>query len=188
MKTIGEQLDWEHNMATRGVERFRKQQAEATESRGHETSAGSRLLKSYVITISDRIALYLEGKHPEGRRRNKFSKLLDTIDTDKVAMIALRNVIASVFKNGTGIASISIQIGRQCEDELRLSKFQTEYKEYYDSLIRDMQRKNIANYKHKRTVLTAKARTEAYCGRVGQSKMPLALVLWLYLCLWKCVT
>jgi DNA-directed RNA polymerase len=158
MKTIGEQLDWEHNMATRGVERFRKQQAEATESRGHETSAGSRLLKSYVITISDRIALYLEGKHPEGRRRNKFSKLLDTIDTDKVAMIALRNVIASVFKNGTGIASISIQIGRQCEDELRLSKFQTEYKEYYDSLIRDMQRKNIANYRHKRTVLTAKGK------------------------------
>lgn len=156
MPTIQDQLQWEDNMATRGVERFRNQQALAAPTRGHETSAGSRLLRSYVLTISDRLREYLDGKHPDGRRRNKFSKLLDTIDTDKVAMITLRGVISAVFNSGVALAGMCSQIGRQCEDELRLSKFQLEHKEYYDTLIRDMERKRVSSYSHKRRVLHAK--------------------------------
>ena len=143
-------------MATRGVERFRNQQALAAPSRAHETSAGSRLLRSYVLTISDRLKEYLDGKHPDGRRRNKFAKFLDTIDTDKVAMLALRGVISAVFNSGVSVAGMCSQIGRQCEDELRLSKFQSEHKEYYDTLIRDMERKRVTSYNHKRRVLNAK--------------------------------
>ena len=156
MPTIQDQLQWEDNMATRGVERFRNQQALAAPSRAHETSAGSRLLRSYVLTISDRLKEYLDGKHPDGRRRNKFAKFLDTIDTDKVAMLALRGVISAVFNSGVSVAGMCSQIGRQCEDELRLSKFQSEHKEYYDTLIRDMERKRVTSYNHKRRVLNAK--------------------------------
>ncbi len=156
MKTIQEQLDWEHSMATRGVERFRRIQADASQSRGHETSAGSRLLRSYVINISDRIALYLEGKHPEGRRRNKYAKLLDAIDGDKCSIIALRTVVSVVFKDKISIAKVCVNIGRLCEDELRLTKFETEHTLYYESLVRDMERKNQRNYKHMRRTLVKK--------------------------------
>ncbi len=150
------QLQWEEDMIFRGVKRFRNQQELASVSRAHETSAGSRLMRSYVLQVSDRIRLYLDGKHPEGRRRNKFAKLLAVLDTDKVAMFAMRQALASVFNAKGTIANTCTEIGRACEDELRFMHFQTEYKEYYDSLIRDFKRKNLTAYNHKRRVLTAK--------------------------------
>ena len=145
-------------MIYRGVERFRAQQAQAKDSRNHETSSGSTLLRHYVILISDHIKLYLDGKHPEGRRRNKVAKLLQTLDTDKVSLLALRSVLNSFYSPRNSLASVCVQIGARCEDELRFMYFETEYKEYYDSLIRDFQRKNIMNYKHKRNVLKGKGK------------------------------
>ena len=156
MFTLEDQIAWEESMSTRGAQRFRSQQDAAKETRAHETSAGSRLLRSYVLTISERIRLYLDGKHPDGRRRTKYAKLLDVIDTDKVALIALRNVIGAVFDSGTSLPKICRTIGQQCEDELRLTQFHTTHKEYYESLIRDFERKNVSSYTHKRRVLNAK--------------------------------
>jgi len=156
MSTIQDQLQWEKDMRDRGVSRFRAQQLAAKDTRAHETSAGSSILRGYVLTISDHISLYLEGKHPEGRRRNKYAQLVKTIDTDKVSMITLRQVIGAVFGKPRSLASMCISIGRSCEDELRFMHFQTEYKEYYDTLIRDFDRKNISSYNHKRTVLVKK--------------------------------
>jgi len=156
MVDIQTQLDWEDSMISRGVERFRDQQELAEDKRPHETSAGSRLMRSYVLQVADQIKLYLDGKHPNGRRRNKWSKLIQTVDADKMAMFALRQVIGSVFRNSTTVVTVCNDIGRSCEDELRFMHFETEYKEYYDSLIRDFDRKNLVNYNHKRRVLTAK--------------------------------
>lgn len=160
MSTISAQLDWETAMTDRGVNRFRNQQSKATESRAHETSAGSHILRSYVLTVADHIKLYLDGKHPAGRRRNKYAKLLQTVDTDKVALFALRGVIGAVFNDGASLAGVCTKIGRSCEDELRFSYFQAEYKEYYDTLIRDFERKNTTSYKHKRRVLAAKGKDQ----------------------------
>lgn len=156
MPSLRDQLEWETTMISRGVERYRKQQADAKESRPHESSSGSRLLKSYVLRISDQIKLYQEGKHPT-RRRNKFSRLLGTVDTDKVAMIALRTLIGGFFNDGAPLASTCSTIGRRCEDELRMTKFHLEYAEYYESLIRDFERKNVQSYRHKKRVLTKKS-------------------------------
>ncbi len=153
---IQAQLDWEEAMISRGVTRFRDQQAKAEVNRAHETSAGSRLMRSYVIAISDQIDLYLKGQHPDGRRRNKYAKLLATLDTDKVAMFALRQVISAVFSPGGSIARLCTDLGRACEDELRFMHFEAEYKAYYDTLIRDFERKHTTSYKHKRRVLAAK--------------------------------
>lgn len=160
MNGIAEQLEWEQNMITRGVNRFRNQQQKAVETRAHETSAGSRLLHAYVLKVSEHIDLYLAGKHPNKRRRNKYAKLLQTVETDKVALFALRNVLGAVFNGGSALATVCTKIGRACEDELRFSYFQAEYKEYYDTLIRDFERKNTSSYKHKRRVLAAKSKDQ----------------------------
>ena len=68
MATIQDQLEHEEHMINRGVERFRSQQQAAEATRNVDTSAGSTLLRSYVIRIADHIKLYLDGKHPAGRR------------------------------------------------------------------------------------------------------------------------
>ena len=156
MATIQDQLDFEEKMIYQGVDRFRKQQEEAATSRGSETSAGSTLLRSYVLTISDHISLYLDGKHPEGRRRNRVAKLVETVDVDKIALLSLRAIINAFYTQATTLTSVCTQIGRRCEDELRFMHFETEFKEYYDSLIRDFQRKNVTSYDHRRRVLRAK--------------------------------
>jgi DNA-directed RNA polymerase len=153
--TIQDQLDHEHHMVYRGIERYRSQQEAAKASRNEESSAGSTLLRHYVITIADHITAYLEGNHPAGRRRGKGAKLMDTIDTDKIALIALRSII-NAFYSPRSLTALCIAIGGRCEDELRFVHFQTEHKEYYDSLIRDFKNKNLVNYKHQRNVLKAK--------------------------------
>jgi DNA-directed RNA polymerase len=158
MTTIKAQLDWEQDMINRGIHRFRSQQAKAIEGRAHETSAGSRILHNYILTVSDHIKLYLNGKHPAGRRRNKYAKLLSTVDTDKVALFALRGVLGAVFNSGASLAGVCTKIGRACEDELRFCYFQSEFKEYYDTLIRDFERKNTTSYRHKRRVLAGKSK------------------------------
>ena len=156
MASIQDQLDFEEKMVYQGVNRFRKQQEKAAPTRGVETSAGSTLLRSYVLTISDHISLYLAGKHPQGRRRNRVAKLVQTVDVDKVAMLALRVIINAFYTEATTLTSVCTQIGRRCEDELRFMHFETEYKEYYDSLIQDFQRKNVTSYNHRRRVLRSK--------------------------------
>ncbi len=157
MTGIREQLAWETDMIERGSTRFRNQQAKALDGREHETSAGSRLMREYVLAVTDQIELYLSGEHPT-RRRTKHAALLGTIDASKVAMFTMRQALSTVFDaNGSSpLAKISINIGRMCQDELRFMQFETEHKEYYDTIIRDFARRNTTSYKHMRRVLIAK--------------------------------
>ncbi len=154
MATIQDQLEHEHDMIYRGVERYRSQQEAAHASRNEESSAGSTLLRHYVLTISDHITAYLAGEL-EGKIRRKGAKLMGTINTDKIALIALRSII-NAFYSPRSLTALCISVGARCEDELRFVHFQTEHKEYYDSLIRDFENKNLVNYNHKRSVLKAK--------------------------------
>lgn len=158
MPDIRDQLAWEERMVDHGVSRYRGQQDKAVEgSRAEETSAGTRLLRSYILQVSDHIRLYLDGKHPDGRRRNQYAKLLATLDTDKTALFALKVVVNTLY-HPQPTQRVCINIGRHIEDELKFAKFHTEHKEYYDEVIRSWKRKNTTNYKHKRNTLSVKAR------------------------------
>lgn len=157
MPDIHDQLAWEEQMVQHGVERYRAQQDNAVEGgRTSETSAGSRLLRSYVLQIADHIDLYLDGKHPDGRRRNNYAKLLATLDADKVAMFALKAVISTLF-NPTTTQTVCINIGKMCEDEQRFLKFATEHKEYYDQIVRDWERRNTTDLRHRHRVIVNKS-------------------------------
>lgn len=153
MPTIHDQLAWEERMIAHGISRYRTQQDKAAEgSRPHETSAGVYLLRAYVLQISERIGLYLKGKHPDGRRRNKYAKLLATIDADKTAMFALKAIISTMY-HPRSTQSVLLDIGRSVEDELRFSKFATDYKDYYDQTVRSWESKRTKSVSHKRKVL-----------------------------------
>lgn len=140
-------------MVQHGVERYRAQQDSAVEGdRTHETSAGSRLLRTYVLQISDHLKLYLAGKHPEGRRRGKYAKLLDVINTDKSAMLALKAVIATMF-NPQSLQTLCINVGKVVEDDMRFMKFETEHKEYYAEVIRKFEERGTTNYRYQHRAL-----------------------------------
>jgi len=159
MPDIHDQLAWEGRMVDHGVERYRVQQDRAVEGgRTDETSAGSRLLRSYILQVSDHIRAYLAGKHPNGRRRNQYAKLLNVIDTDKVALFSLKVIINTLY-NPQKAQSVCASIGRHIEDELRFSKFNEEHKEYYDEIVRSWERKGTTNYRHKHRVLVVKSNT-----------------------------
>ena len=158
MTDIHSQLAWEEQMMTHGVERYRAQHDKTVEGgRADETSAGSRLLRSYVLQTSDHIAAYLAGRHPAGRRRNKYAPLLDAIDTDKAAMLALKVVIRNLFEPDT-VQKVSLTIGKLVEDEMRFTRFAIEHKEYYDEVVRSWEQKNTQNYRHKHRVLVKKSK------------------------------
>ena len=158
MPTIHDQLAWEERMIQHGVERFRAQQDKAiVGDRAHETRAGSTMLRNYVLQISDHIQLYLAGKHPDGRRRNKYAKLLATLNTDKAAMFCLKAIIGTLY-NPKSLQTIAVHVGRCVEDDIRFTKFEAEYKVYYDELIRSFERGNTKSYDHKRNVLSVKSR------------------------------
>jgi len=148
---LQDQLDWEHEMIYRGVQRFRTQQQEAVEGgRETETSAGSRLLRSYVLQISEHISDFLTGKLP-GRRRSKYAKLLDGISTDVIAMFTLRHLLGAAFvpaAKGIPTQAVCLGIGGMLEDELRFSAFETEYLEYYAGIIRRLDAGHTKNYRH----------------------------------------
>ena len=157
MPTIHDQLAWEERMIQHGVERFRAQQDKAVAGdRAHETSAGATLLRSYVLQISDHIQLYLAGKHPDGRRRNKYARLLETLNADKAAMFCLKNIIGTLYQP-KALQSVAINVGSCVEDDIRFTKFQVEHKEYYDEIIRSWETKGTKSYTHKRNVLATKS-------------------------------
>lgn len=157
MPSIHDQLAWEQRMIQHGVERFRAQQDKAISGdRTHETRAGATMLRNYVLQISDHIQAYLAGRHPEGRRRNKYAKLLATLNTDKSAMFGLKAIIGTLY-NPKSIQSIAIAVGRFVEDDIRFTKFAAEHKEYYDEVVRSWEAKGTKSYDHKRLVLSAKS-------------------------------
>jgi len=152
MTDLQTQLDWESEMIHRGVQRYRAQQQLAIEGgREHETSAGSRLLQSYVLQIADHMRAYLDGI--KGRRRSSCAPLLKAINTDALAMFTLRSVIGLLFagrKDGTRepLQTLCATIGTMAEDELRFSAFQTEHKTYYDAILRRLEEGRTKSYRH----------------------------------------
>lgn len=144
-------------MVQHGVERYRAQQDAAIKGdRPEDTSAGSRLLRAYVLQISDQLRLYLAGQHPDGRRRGKYAKLLDVINTDKTAMMALKAVISSLY-NPQSVQSLLVSIGRCVEDEVRFTKFHAEHGEYYDEIIRKFEEKRSSNERYRKRSLNVAA-------------------------------
>ncbi len=146
---LNEQLDWEHEMVYRGVTRFRTQRDKAIKGqRAHETSSGSRLMKSYVLQISDHIKAYLSG---ENGRRLSIHKLLQGVNCDALAMFTLRSCIVGMYSeksNDNHLVRVAKTIATKVEDELRFGQFEAEHKEYYDTILRGFQMRHTTNYNH----------------------------------------
>ena len=151
MKTESDQRAWERDMVAMGVTRFRAMEDKAKQSgRFTDTSAGGRLMKTYLSQVSaeimDRVA--------DTKLRRKELKLLKGIDCDKLAMFTLWAIIQCLYKPGT-VQKVAGTIGKMVEDELRFSKFEEEMPEYYNAIHRDLDARNSNNYQHRHRVMVS---------------------------------
>ena len=96
MTTIQDEIEWERAMLERGISRYNAQRDRAVEGdRTAETSAGKRLLTSYITQVSEAIRDYLEGR--SDTRRAPEAKVLMGMDADKLAFIALKSMLTCVY-------------------------------------------------------------------------------------------
>ncbi len=161
---LDKQLAWEHDMVYRGITRYRGQQKDAVDGdRAHETSAGSRLLKSYVLQISAHIKAYLAGEL-KGRRRKPEHKLMLGVNPDAIAFFTLRCVVGSMFSGiattSLAVVKVATRIGEKIEDELRFAEFSMEHQEYYDTVMRTFKARHTHNYRHMHASLSQLAKNK----------------------------
>lgn len=153
---LKDQIDWEKEMLSLGISRFRNQEDKAKERGTYtQTNGGARLLKGYLSQVSEFISHYTAGNSPNGRRRSKFTPLIAAVDPDKLAMFSLSVIITAIYED-TPTASVVQKIGGMVEDELKFTKMEVEAKEYFDAIKRDLDNKHTTNYRHRHRVFTKK--------------------------------
>lgn len=147
-----DELAWENEMIEAGIQRFRASQDKALEAgREIDTSAGTRLLKSFIAQVSEYIAHYVAGAIP-GVRRSAWVKLIQGVAPDKLALFALHSVIEATYRDKP-MNSVAASIGSMVEDELRFMKFEIEEQKYYETIVGRLDDSNSSSYRHRKRVL-----------------------------------
>lgn len=157
MMDIQQELEWEQVMIDRGIDRFRRAQQEALDNnRATETSAGSRLMTSYVQSVKDHIIDYLDGKV---RQRGQVAKLMSVIPADMQAMIAMKAMLGCIAESKSYM-SVAKDIGSRIEDEIRLAKFKADHGTYFDQIMRNLQDRNNKSYEYQRNSIMGSMRNQ----------------------------
>lgn len=152
MSCIEDQLKLENEMVNRGVARY-KASLKAAEEKGriHELGYGARIVKSYITAISEGIDAFVNDTG--ARSGGQYRRIIGSVDSHKLALLTLRQ-LCGTFVHEKTLASLAVKLGQMVEDELKFSKFQLLYGEYYDEIVRDFKRKGTESYSHKHRVLT----------------------------------
>ncbi len=158
MPTIEDQLALEQIMQDRGADTYIKNQRKAEEKgRGSELDYSRRLMQEYMQPLIEALEIKqaMKGAGKWGTARI----LLSRIDSTKAMFIALKCLFNS-FTIEEPIASTAARIGRMVEDEIRFARFQENFKDYYDTIIKDFKRKGTKDYRYMHRVLTHTANTQ----------------------------
>lgn len=159
MSSIEVQLELERHMRERGADNFDKAQAEAEKNgRGAETAYARRLMREFMLPLIQTLTDFVQSRGAV--RGGKLRPLLIQCPPEKSMYMAMQ----AVFNNFTmeaPIAHLVTKIGRMVEDEVRFTKFQEMYKDYYDEIKKDFARKGTKDYRYMHRVLTHKANEKA---------------------------
>lgn len=159
MKTIQDQIELEKRMVAYGITRYRNSVQSANE---HERSADSQhsqtLMREFLEPVSDALEAYKTSRSTGAGARYKV--LLRQIDSDKAAYFGLRCLFNHFMQEST-LHKLANHIGIMVEDEIKFAKFHEQEGDYYETIIRDFERKGTKSYRHMHRVLTHKANEKA---------------------------
>ncbi len=149
--TVVEQLEHEKKLHRQGIERYiRIQKSHADKGNGSQTSYGNKLIPQLTAKIAAVVQADMDAKG--AGRRKKHLALVERSDAQSASYIALKVVFDSLTRHETA-RKVSLNIGRRIEDEVRFTLFRNDYKEYYDTVIRDFKQKGTTDYRHMHRVL-----------------------------------
>jgi DNA-directed RNA polymerase, mitochondrial len=155
MVSIEDQLELERTMKERGADNYEKAQKESeVHGRGAETAYARRLMREFMLPLIETLTAYIQEKKPG--KQGRVRPLLSQCDAEKSMYMAMQAVF-NHFTMEAPVAHLVRKIGRMVEDEVRFTRFQAMYKDYYDEIKKDFKRKGTKDYRFMHRVLTHKA-------------------------------
>ena len=126
------QLELEKEMADRGRDRYYTTVARNTERNAEaNTSYGKMLLKRGIEPMAQAISAFTESARQGGAgRRHKAVGMLEGMDVQVVAFIALRKVL-DTFSQSMPYQRVSILVGREVEMEKKLTELKEQDPDRY---------------------------------------------------------
>ena len=150
---VRREIEWEQSMVDRGVAKFLDAQREARQNgRGDESSAGSTLVKTYIMPLAEAIEDYMVPKAKE--RYTSDRQVMQQLGAETLAMITLKSIMSELHNPQHTLPSAAYTIGSRIEEELNLRQFHADYGEYFEEILRRIERKKTgdANYKYQSIV------------------------------------
>lgn len=178
------QLELEKEMADRGRDRYYTTVARNTERNAEaNTSYGKMLLKRGIEPMARAISEFMETARQGGAgRRHKAVGMLEGMDVQVVAFIALRKVL-DTFSQSMPYQRVSILVGREVEMEKKLTELKEQDPDRYRMTQRHIAgskarkyRRTVLNYAFgKSTTVEYEPWAEADCLHLGQKLIELAM-------------
>lgn len=178
------QIELEKEMADRGRDRYYTTVARNTERNAEaNTSYGKMLLKRGIEPMARAISEFVESAKQGGAgRRHKAVGMLEGMDVQVVAFIALRKVL-DTFSQSMPYQRVSILVGREVEMEKKLTELKEQDPDRYRMTQRYIAgskarkyRRTVLNYAFgKSTTVEYEPWAEADCLHLGQKLIELAV-------------
>lgn len=178
------QIELEKEMADRGRDRYYTTVARNTERNAEaNTSYGKMLLKRGIEPMARAISEFMESARQGGAgRRHKAVGMLEGMDVQVVAFIALRKVL-DTFSQSMPYQRVSILVGREVEMEKKLTELKEQDPDRYRMTQRYIAgskarkyRRTVLNYAFgKSTTVEYEPWAEADCLHLGQKLIELAM-------------
>lgn len=159
MASIEAQLELERQMKERGADNYERSQKDAEkDGRGAETAYARRLMREFMLPLIENLTAFL--KKPGAVKQGKIRPLLRQCPPEKAMYMAMQ-ALFNHFTMEAPVAHLVTKIGRMVEDEIRFTRFQEMFKDYYDEIKKDFKRKGTKDYRYQHRVLTHKANEKA---------------------------
>lgn len=124
--------------------------------RAHQNPYAKEAFAAYVLPLADAIRAESDDLH--AGRAKAHQLLLQPLDPEAVAFIAVRTAINAMLKDGAPThRSVAYLIGKSIYMELALTQIATELPELYHTLARDLGRRMSQDERHRMTVFRMQA-------------------------------
>lgn len=153
MDLIQEQREIELSMATRGIERYRRNaQENAQNGEATRTKSTQIVMDTALDSLSEAIDAGRAGaaSGKAGRRHSMF-KLIGDLESAALAYIALHVTLDLIHKDPAA-AGVACAIGRAIETEVRMAAFEKANAAYVHAVLKDLDSRS-GHLRHRRAVL-----------------------------------
>lgn len=146
---MGVQLRLEEDMTQRGLERYMKDVAAATEhGREDGTLYGQGIIKGRIEALSAGIQAWKdEAASGAAGNNNACHKRIKDIPSDVLAFMTLKNLIGGLSMVRT-LSSVALSLATNIEDEVRLSELRDTERKLYKRIVDGAKKRSSAHFKH----------------------------------------